>query len=257
MRRRMARPVPRMIRCGGIDVFYFIISTGERNRRLVETLIDAGQQRGRRERLAQATHRAELGGHAQEIRHALGVGEGVAGHRDDRNIGPALVEHPDRFDAAHVRHEDVDQHHVEIGRFECPHSRFTTVGNGDLEAPTLQTNLDGDANHRVVIDHENARHDESLYLRAAVSDSAVAQHRLRPNRDKPSVWQSAYKILLCGQKPVLRAMTKTRQKLSFGRSGSGSPPCLPIAKRAAPGYRRSASSFSSSRRWVGGSTSRS
>jgi hypothetical protein len=37
------------------------------------------------------------------------------------------------------------------------------VGDGDLETLALQTNLDGDAYHRVVIDHENARHDQSSF----------------------------------------------------------------------------------------------
>jgi len=45
---------------------------------------------------------------------------------------------------------------------EGPHLGVTTVGNSDLETLTLQTNLDGDADHRVVIDHENARHDDSF-----------------------------------------------------------------------------------------------
>ena len=48
--------------------------------------------------------------------------------------------------------------------------RLTTVGDGDLKALALKTNLDGDAHHRVVIDHENARHDRSSF-RAAVGDS--------------------------------------------------------------------------------------
>src|SRR6185503_20716045 len=107
---------------------------------------------------------AEFDGHPQEIRCALGVGEGVARHRDDRHVRPVLVKHPNRFEAAHMRHEYVDQHDVEIGGFECAHSRFTTVGNGDVETLAHQTNLDGNAYHRVVIDHENARHDDSFFL---------------------------------------------------------------------------------------------
>jgi hypothetical protein len=43
-----------------------------------------------------------------------------------------------------------------------PAFRLHRVGNGDLEPLTLQTNLDGDAYHRVVIDHKNARHDGSF-----------------------------------------------------------------------------------------------
>ena len=55
-----------------------------------DALIDRGQQRVRREGLAQAACRAEFDGHPQEIRRAIGVGEGVARHRDDR-ARPALA----------------------------------------------------------------------------------------------------------------------------------------------------------------------
>ena len=59
-----------------------------------DALIDDGQQRVLRERLAQAACRAEFDGHPQEIRRPLGVGEGVARHRDNGHVGLALVKHP-------------------------------------------------------------------------------------------------------------------------------------------------------------------
>jgi hypothetical protein len=99
---------------------------------------------------------------------------------------PALVEYPDRFEAAHMRHEDVDQHHVEAFGFEGPHSGFTAIGNGDLETLTLKTNLDGHANHRVVIDHENARHDDS-FSPACGQATRMTRPGLRRNVAKPSV----------------------------------------------------------------------
>jgi hypothetical protein len=37
--------------------------------------------------------------------------------------------------------------------------RFTAVSDGHSEALALETDLNGCANHRVVIDHENMRHD--------------------------------------------------------------------------------------------------
>ncbi len=74
-----------------------------------------------------------------------------------------------------MRHEHVDQHDVEIAGFECAHSRFTTVGNGDLETLARQTNLDGNADHRVVIDHENARHDDSFFLERQPNDSHISR----------------------------------------------------------------------------------
>ena len=93
--------------------------------------------------------------------------------RDDRDIRRPLVKDPDRFEAAHMRHEHVDQHDVEIAGLECAHSRFTTVGNGDLETLARQTDLDGNAYRRVVIDHENARHDDSFFLGRRLGDSHI------------------------------------------------------------------------------------
>jgi hypothetical protein len=63
------------------------------------------------------------------------------------------VEYPDRLEAAHVRHEHVDQHHVESRGFKRAETRIATLGNDDLEAVLLQTDLNGRANHWVVIDH--------------------------------------------------------------------------------------------------------
>src|SRR5882757_5505683 len=170
---RIARPIPRMIRCEGIDACISLFRVARRRYLFGEAFIDRGQQRVRCKRLAKAARRAELDGHPQEIRGAFGVGEGVAGHRYDRDLRHAVVEHLDRFEAAHMRHEDVDQHHVEAGAFERPHSGFATVGNGDVETLTLETNLDGNANHRVVIDHENARHDDSFSSGCSPSTSKV------------------------------------------------------------------------------------
>jgi len=44
--------------------------------------------------------------------------------------------------------------------FKRLHTGFAAVGDGDVEALALQTDLDGPANQRVVVDHQNARHDE-------------------------------------------------------------------------------------------------
>ena len=70
------------------------------------------------------------------------------------------MEDANGFVAVHARHEDIDQHHIERRRFERVQAGFTTVRNGDLETPTLQTGLDGSANQWIVIHHENVRHDE-------------------------------------------------------------------------------------------------
>jgi hypothetical protein len=43
----------------------------------------------------------------------LRTGKSEFGHRDPRHPGRPIVKHPDRFEAAHVRHEDIDDHQVE------------------------------------------------------------------------------------------------------------------------------------------------
>ena len=60
-----------------------------------------------------------------------------------------------------MRHEDVDQHHMIGLRFQRSQSRFTAVSQRYVEALTLEKDLDGRADHRIVIYHENTRHDLS------------------------------------------------------------------------------------------------
>src|SRR6266851_1859175 len=43
----------------------------------------------------------------------LRTGECVSGYRDQRHRGRVIVKHPDRFEAAHIGHEDIDDHHIE------------------------------------------------------------------------------------------------------------------------------------------------
>jgi hypothetical protein len=51
-----------------------------------QALVDRGKQRRRRERLAKAACGAELERHQQEVRcRRVETGEGLAGHRDQRN----------------------------------------------------------------------------------------------------------------------------------------------------------------------------
>jgi hypothetical protein len=68
------------------------------------------------------------------------------------------VEYPDRLKTAHVRHEDIDDHGVECRPFQRADPGFAAVGDGDFKTLALQTDLNGCANQRIVIDHENMRH---------------------------------------------------------------------------------------------------
>src|SRR4249920_1073768 len=52
-------------------------------------------------------------------RRRVEVGKGVSQHRDQRNRWRTLVEYPDRLEAAHVRHEDVDDHQINVPLFSA------------------------------------------------------------------------------------------------------------------------------------------
>jgi hypothetical protein len=65
------------------------------------------------------------------------------------------MEDPDRFEPAHVRHEDIDDHQVELLEFESTQSGFTSIGNRHSKIVALEIDLDGHADHRVVVDDEN------------------------------------------------------------------------------------------------------
>ena len=56
---------------------------------------------------------------------------------------------------AHVRHENVDDHQIELLVFERAQSGFTSLGNRYPKIVALEIDLDGHADHRVVVDDEN------------------------------------------------------------------------------------------------------
>src|SRR6202035_4787659 len=127
--------------------------------RLAETFIDGGQQRMRRERLAQAACGAEFEGHFEKIRRGYrGIRKCIAGHRNQRNRRRTFVEYPNGLETTHMRHENIDEHQVERRCFKRMNPRFTAVSDGDFEALAFKTELNSLANHWVVIDQENTRH---------------------------------------------------------------------------------------------------
>src|SRR5215213_3832135 len=124
-----------------------------------KAFVDDRQQRSRRERLAQAARGAEFERHAQEVRRRrVEVGKGVSRHRNQRNRRRAFVEYPDRFETAHARHEDVDQHQVEAAVFQRTKPGFAAIGYRHVKAVTLEIDLDGRTDLGIVIDDENACH---------------------------------------------------------------------------------------------------
>ena len=97
------------------------------------------------------------------MRRKSGAGESrlakrVSRHRNQRNGRRTLVEYPDRFEAAHVRHEDVDEHQVEAGIFQRTKPGFAAIGYRHVKAVTLKIDLDGRADQGIVIDDKNACH---------------------------------------------------------------------------------------------------
>src|SRR5260221_246683 len=73
-----------------------------------KAFVDQRQQCDRRERLAQASHRAEFESHSQEVRRRrVEIRKGISRHRNQRNSRRALVEYPDRFQAAPMPPEHV------------------------------------------------------------------------------------------------------------------------------------------------------
>ena len=68
------------------------------------------------------------------------------------------MEDPDRLEAAHVRHENIDDHQIERHAFERPQPGLAAVGDDHLKILTLKIELDGLADHRIVVNDENMRH---------------------------------------------------------------------------------------------------
>jgi hypothetical protein len=79
-----------------------------------------------------------------------------------------------------MRHEDIDQHHVERGRVERRKASLTAIRNGDLEALMSKAGLNGSANQRIVINHKNARQDLILPDRESRNELCVSS-RLGPS----------------------------------------------------------------------------
>ena len=68
------------------------------------------------------------------------------------------MEDPDRLEAAHVRHENIDDHQIERRAFERPKPGLAAVGDGHRKVVALKIDLDGLADHRIVVNDENMRH---------------------------------------------------------------------------------------------------
>ena len=61
-------------------------------------------------------------------------------------------------EAAHLRHEDVDDHRIEAVAFERGEAGGAAVGKHRLEAVPLQRQLDRQGYQRIVIDYQYTLH---------------------------------------------------------------------------------------------------
>jgi len=68
------------------------------------------------------------------------------------------MEQADRFKTVHVRHEDVDDHHVERGPFKRVEPAFCAVGDHDFKVRALEPGANCRADQWIVVDDENACH---------------------------------------------------------------------------------------------------
>ena len=57
-----------------------------------------------------------------------------------------------------MRHEDIDDHQIEGHAFESAKSGFAAIGNRHLKAVSFEIDLNGHANHWIIIDNQNTRH---------------------------------------------------------------------------------------------------
>src|SRR6266566_1437932 len=123
------------------------------------TLVNRTEQGGRLERLAQTARRSQPGSNSKKVgRGCFGIGKGRSRDRDQRHRGGAVMKHPDRLEAPHVGHEDVDDHQIECGMLQSGKAADAAVGDGNPEAMLPEPNADGLADMWIVIDHENTAH---------------------------------------------------------------------------------------------------
>jgi hypothetical protein len=71
---------------------------------------------------------------------------------------------PDRFESAHMRHENVHDHQIEFSAFEGAEPCLAAIGDRDPKVVSLEIDLDCHAHHRIVVDDENMRHAIPLRL---------------------------------------------------------------------------------------------
>ena len=122
-----------------------------------ETLLTTASSAPRRERLAQAARGTEVERPAQKIRRRRSRGWQRPIPRSPSTARRRVVmEYPDRCEAAHMRHEYINDHQVEGGHHSVRQAACPATRDRDPEAALLEPQANGNAVIRVVIDHQDS-----------------------------------------------------------------------------------------------------
>jgi hypothetical protein len=84
--------------------------------------------------------------------------EGRIGNRDQWHRWSALVKPPDRLEAAHIGHEDIDDHQLERCVVEGGETVDAAIGDRNPKTVPLEPSPNGEADMRIVIDNLDAAH---------------------------------------------------------------------------------------------------
>src|ERR1700730_15816616 len=161
------------------------------------TCVDHAEQGRWRKRLAQAARRAKFLSHSREV----GTGrvrnrEGGSGNRDQRHARRVLVEHPDRFETAHIGHEDIDNHQIERYLLEGGETLGSTIGDRDPKTIPLEPSANGQTDMRIVIDYQNAAHSNSPHVLVRSTDPRIDRTMIFAAANQRVILISAAKSLI-------------------------------------------------------------
>lgn len=105
----------------------------------------------------QTVDRTELCRHVEEIggRSASGI---VSRNDDDRHFWAGFLHVPDNFQPIHVGHEKIDDQQIELPGLKILKTFLAVLGENDLMAITLEHDVHGRPDRRIIIDNQNICH---------------------------------------------------------------------------------------------------
>jgi hypothetical protein len=132
-----------------------------------ETLFDRCQEFSGPKWLWQARNCTEGGCHLKKVRtfHARGL-KLIAGHNDDGQPWLGSMNNSQRLQTIHFRHEDINQHQIELLGIDQLHAGSTIFRDDDVMTASLEHNSCGRKHGIVVVNHQYIRHGNSSIDRA-------------------------------------------------------------------------------------------